>query len=577
VANVFSQDMVLQQGKPIRIWGRADAGAKVDVALGECRKSGSAGADGTWLVELAPMKAGFDPLNLTVRSGEKTVTYRNVLIGEVWVCGGQSNMAPGGHHNEDVEWPSADYPAVRYTRVEGKVAHEPLADLPARDGWKPMVYGKMEIRRIAPVAYYFGVRLRRFLKVPVGIINTSIGGTTAEVWASRDTLTKHPELKDMIAAGGKDIGAFYNGTILPLARLAVAGVLFYQGENNTFDAYETYAYSFPCVVQDWRRAFGDEKLPFGIISLAGNKAMSRLPEPETETTHRHSYTHIRDVHFRTFRTMRGVGLVPIHDLGEDNMHPGRKRDVGERAARWALAMAYGYGAKPRGKGGVYHTAPIYREMKVDGAKALLYFDYDPIIQDRRAGKWYKRLPLPDRAREYRGFLIAGADHRFFPAQAKVHAVKDDKDIARECLEVWSPDVPRPVAVRYAWANQPSANAYGLCGLPVAPFRTDNWAFIRAQPKWAPDLKQREADNETTRKQSEQWRRDRRIRELKRELQSLGVGIPPADLPARPEPAGTTAPPAKPTPYGLKTQPCRNTALWPGPLSASTRRPDRSAC
>jgi len=253
--------------------------------------------------------------------------------------------------------------------------------------------------------------------------------------------------------------------------------------------------------------------------------MARLPEPEAEMTHRHNYTHIRDVHFRTFRSTPGTGLISIHDLGEDNMHPGRKRDVGERAARWAIAMAYGYGDKPRGKGGVYHTAPIYREMKIDGDKALLYFDYDPIIKDRRAGKWYKRLPLSDRAREYRGFLIAGADRRFFPACVKVRAVKDDKDIAAECLEVWSPDVARPAAVRYAWACQPNANAYGLCGLPVAPFRTDDWAFIRAEAKWMPDLKQRQADNDKTIRRSQQWRRDRRIRELKRELESLGVKLP----------------------------------------------------
>ncbi len=527
VANIFSQDMVLQQGKPIRIWGRADAGAKVDVALGESRKSTSAGADGAWQVELAPMKASFDPIELSAKSGEKTIKRSGILIGEVWVCGGQSNMAPGGHHNQDVEWPSADSPSVRYTRVEGKIAHEPMTDLPARDGWKPLVHDKMELRRIAPVAYYFGVRLGRFLKTPVGIINTSIGGTTAEVWASRQSMAKHPQLEGILKERGKDAGAFYNGTILPISRLSISGFLFYQGENNTFDAYEGYRYSFPCVIADWRKAFGDPKLPFGIISLAGNKAMATLPEPEAEMTHRHNYTHIRDVHFRTFRSTPGTGLISIHDLGEDNMHPGRKRDVGERAARWAIATAYGYGAKPRGKGGVYHTAPIYRELKIDGDKALLYFDFDPIIKDRRAGKWYKRLPLSDRAREYRGFLIAGADRRFFPAQVKVRSVKDDKDVAKECLEVWSPDVPKPVAVRYAWASQPNANAYGLCGLPVAPFRTDDWAFIRAESKWMPDFKQRQADNEKTRKRSEQWRRDRRIRELKRELKSLGVELPAA--------------------------------------------------
>jgi sialate O-acetylesterase len=228
-------------------------------------------------------------------------------------------------------------------------------------------------------------------------------------------------------------------------------------------------------------------------------------------------------------------LIAIHDLGEDDMHPGCKRDVGERSARWALATVYGFGQKTERDGGVYHTAPIYREMKVDGDKALLYFDYDPTVDDRRAGKWYKRLPLPRRAREYRGFIIAGEDRRYYPAQAKVREVKSDNDdIRQECLEVWSEDVPAPVAVRYAWENQPLANAYGLHGIPVAPFRTDNWPFIRAEPSWAADLEQRKADNEKTSRQSEQWRREREIRELKRKLRSLGVEVPSSEETAQPE-------------------------------------------
>jgi hypothetical protein len=138
------------------------------------------------------------------------------------------------------------------------------------------------------------------------------------------------------------------------------------------------------------------------------------------------------------------------------------------------------------------------------------------------GKWYKRLPLPDRAREYRGFLIAGKEGQFFPAQVKVRAVKEGEDIRKECLEVWSEFVPEPTAVRYAWENQPNANAYGLHGLPVAPFRTDNWPFIRAEPNWASDIDQRRKDNEELRKKFEQWKKDRLSRELKRKAEQLGL-------------------------------------------------------
>ncbi len=523
-ANVFSSNMVLQQEKPLRVWGWADAGATVEVTFGADRATAIAGQDGAWSVDLAPRKASFEPIKLAAKAGEQTVRYENILMGEVWVCGGQSNMAPGGHHNADLEFPCADNPGVRYTAVDSAATHEPAEDLKARDGWKPLVHGVMEQRRIAPVAYYFGVRLHRFLKVPVGVINTAVGGTTAEVWASPKSLRAMPQLEDVNRALGKDLGAFYNGTIVPLSRLSVRGFLFYQGENNTFDAFETYAYSFPSIAVDWRAAFGDDDLPFGIITLAGNKAMNYEPNPEAEMTHRHSYTHIRDVHFRTFRSTPNTGLIAIHDLGEDDMHPGCKRDMGERSARWALATAYGFGQKGPRDGGVYHTAPIYREMTIDGDKMLLYFDYDPTIDDERAGKWYKRLPLPRRARQYRGFIIAGKDRQFFPAQAKVRAVKDDAHIRRECLEVWSEDVAEPVAVRYAWENQPNANAYGLHGLPVAPFRTDKWPFIRAEPAWAPDLQQRKADNQATNNQNQQWRRERQIKELKRKLKALGVEV-----------------------------------------------------
>lgn len=523
ISNAFADNMVFQQSKPIRVWGSTGQGQAVKVTLGSDSQTVAAKSDGYWIAEFKPRTAGFEALTLTVESNGQSKSLKNILIGEVWLCGGQSNMAPAGHHNDDVEWVSADSEFVRYTRVESHIAHEPQKDLKSRSAWMPLVAGKMELRRIGPVPYYFGVRLQRVLKVPVGIINTAVGGTTAEVWASRRTQEQHPQLKDLLKERGKDIGAFFNGTVVPLSKFSVRGFLFYQGENNTFDGYETYAYSFPAVIHDWRAAFGDTTLPFGIISLAGNKGMSRLPNPEAEMTHRHGYAHIRDVQFNTFRATQNTGLIAIHDLGADDMHPGRKRDVGERAARWALAQAHGYADKPWGKGGIYHTAPVYREMKTDGDRVLLYFDYDPTIDDKRPHKWYKRLPLPDRAREYRGFLIGGKNRQFFPAQVKVRAVKEG-DIRNECLEVWSKHVPEPVAVRYAWASQPNANAYGLRGLPVAPFRTDNWPFIRALPKWASDLKQREAENKVFIELNRQWERDRKVKEAVQALRDLGIEI-----------------------------------------------------
>lgn len=520
VANIFSEGMVLQQERPITIWGWDAAGSRLSVTFAGEKRTVLVDPKGAWSATFPARKASFDRHELKVESGQTSKTMKDILIGEVWLCGGQSNMAPARHDQADVEFPSADSEFVRYTRVEGAIAPKPASDLMARDGWKALVAGKMEIRRISPVSYYFGIRLQRFLKVPVGIINTAVGGTTAEVWASRKTQAGNPQLRDLVQAGGKDIGAFFNGTIAPLSRLPLRGALFYQGENNTFEGYETYRHSFPNIIIDWRANFAQPDLPFGIISLAGNKGMNAQPDPEGEMNHRHSYTHIRDVHFRTHRSLPYTGLITIHDLGADDMHPPRKRDVGERAARWALAQVYGYAKKPVGKGGIYHMAPLYREMKIAEDKIQLFFDYDPTIDDVRAGKTYKRLPIMDRAREFRGFLIAGKDRRFYPTQVKIRAVKDGEDIRGEHLEVWSEFVPKPVAVRYAWENQPNANAYGLHGLPVAPFRTDDWPFIRALPKWASDLEERERANEERIKQHNEWRRLRRIAEARRGPQSL---------------------------------------------------------
>jgi len=515
LANIFNNNMVLQQGKVIGVWGWTDSGAEASVSFGETTLATKADKDGLWRVEFKPLAASFEPRRLTVKSGDKTIELKNILVGEVWLCGGQSNMEGAGHHNQDLEHPSADTLGVRYTRLERRPQSKPLKDLPLRENWAPLGAKNSELNRVAAVPYYFGVRLSRYLKVPVGLMNSAVGGTTAEVWASPASLRAAPQLKNVCKHLGKDTGAFFNGVIAPISKFAIRGVLFYQGENNVFEGYETYAHSLPKVIGSWRKAFGDETLPFGIISLAGNWAQSMQPEPERELGNGHNFATIRDVHFRTFRSTKNTGLIAIHDLGEDYMHPGFKRDVGERAARWALATAYD---KP-----VYHTAPIYREMKIDGGKALLFFDHDPTVTDMRAGKTYKRLPFPLRAREFKGFIIAGKDRRFFPAQARVRRMKSDAEVKNECIEVWSEFVSEPVAVRYAWANQPDANAYGMRGIPVAPFRTDDWVMIRAVPKWAPDLEQREKHNKELRRKLEQWRRERMIMEAKKALKDLDAG------------------------------------------------------
>ena len=520
LAHIFGDRMVLQQNEDIVIWGQGQPGQQVEVGMIKLGSEDSLTApattevdeEGNWKVSLPPLTASNDQLILKATQGENIILLQDVLIGEVWICSGQSNMAYG--LGTDTEWSyeqlAADSANVRYTQIK-QFSTEPMEDLAAPAQWKDCTTDNPDLRRLSGVAYYFATRVNRLTDVPVGIVDNAIGGSMVEAWISREKLESIPESREFLdhydftvkdwpneklrrqqnwddrAAKAKSEGkaeprkpdlrppaslrnaasACYNGLIHPIRQLSVRGALFFQGENNAMGTWNDYQVVFPEMIKEWREKFASPEMHFGIVSLYGFNPPQRDRAAESESLPPGAffYAAIRDTHFRTHRTLDNTGLIVTADVGDsDNIHPHRKNVVGHRAARWALARVYD---KP-----IAHMGPEYREFKIDGNKIKLFFDLDPL--SNLEGAWHVSMPIT-RSGEYQGFVIAGEDQHFYPAEVK----RNDQE---KCLEVSSPHVNEPVAVRFGWANFPSTNMIGIDHLPAHPFRTDDWPLFEQPPQ-----------------------------------------------------------------------------------------------
>jgi len=511
--SVFGDHMVLQREKPVHIWGWGTPGAAVRVQFAGSVAQGEVAGDGTWSLQLAALETSFEGRALTVQQLEQTLTIADVLVGEVWVCGGQSNMewTLRSSRDADLEVSGADQPSIRYLRVPKIASHEPRDDFPRQgDGaWQQCIPSQVE--GCTAVGYYFGVRLRRNLQVPVGLIDISWGGTMAQHWSMQESLRNIPEMAPDLTAfeqrmtawveGGGEEGAkvryqtaldawgtakaaaaaagereprkpnireyedpaqqgqpggMLNGTLLPIAPTTIRGALFYQGENNSFGtAWKPFHRTFPGVISDWRAAFGEPELPMGLIQIAGWSTRRSM----TYDMNHHTNV-VREIQFRTWRRTPGTGLIVTYDTNSNgSIHPGHKRPVGERTARWALAEVYG-ALDPRGQQPLEWLGPVYESTQVTADKLLVSFE---------AGTC-RGLRL-ERDLE-NGFYIAGEDQVFQHARARV--------VGDERLEVWSPEVPAPVAVRYAWSNLPSGGLMNARELPAYPFRSDRWPLTPHQ-------------------------------------------------------------------------------------------------
>ncbi|WP_246484989.1 sialate O-acetylesterase [Chitinophaga qingshengii] len=449
----FGNGMVLQRSQPIYVWGWADKGEKVTVQFKEQKQSVKTGNDGKWMVKLKPEAAG-GPFVLTV-NGKNNVTFDNVMMGDVWICSGQSNME---FHVRDVtkaaeEVQAANYPQIREFTVKRAAAKEPLEHVAAAS-WYPAT--PENVGNFSAVSYFFGRELHKELQVPIGLIHTAWGGTQVEAWISRKGFLSSETFRQMMSeplgidsiTGPNGYPAcLFNAMIHPLLPFGIKGAIWYQGEANAGRAYQ-YRQSFPLMITDWRNQWKQGDFPFYFVQLASFDANNGKVEGNSRNGS--TWAELREAQAMTL-SLPNTGMAVITDIGERNdIHPRNKQDVGKRLAFNVLKNVY---AKP-----VVPSGPVFKSMDIQGDKAWLSFT------DPGTG-----LMVKDRYGYLKGFEVAGADGQFHYAKASVINGK---------VVVSSDQVATPVTVRYNWADDAAdGNLFNKEGLPAAPFRTDTWKGV----------------------------------------------------------------------------------------------------
>jgi sialate O-acetylesterase len=480
---IFSEHMVLQQDVTVPVWGWADPGEEVTVTVGGQTKSTKANAEGKWSVQLAKLKSG-EAVTLTVK-GKNTLTVKDVLVCEVWLCSGQSNMGftVNRANNFEQEKAAANFPSIRVFTVSSSVATTPQSDCVGR--WS--VCTPATVGSFSATAYFFGREIHKTTGRPVGLINSSVGGTPIESWTSWDAQKDKGDLKVIFDRWEKEKTTWdpakaqaayetqqskwkvasakakeekktaprapqkpveprlnthypanlFNGKIAPLIPFAIRGAIWYQGESNATLGH-LYHLQLTTMIQDWRKRWGYD-FPFGWVQLPDFKA------PQKEAVEHTGWVMVREGMLKSL-SLPKTGMAVALGLGEANdIHPTNKQDVGKRLASWALADVYQ-------QKGFAACGPLPAGHKVSGKEVEVSFKHTDGGLVAKDG-------------ELKGFAIAGADKKWVRATAKIQGTK---------VVVSSPEVTQPVAVRYAWADNPAFNLYNGAGLPASPFRTDDW-------------------------------------------------------------------------------------------------------
>jgi sialate O-acetylesterase len=458
LASIFGDSMVLQRDLLVPVWGWADPGEEVTVAFGGQSRKATADKEGRWQVKLDEMKANADGQTLKV-SGKNAIELKDVLVGEVWLCSGQSNMewGLGQSLNGKEEVAAADHPQIRLFNVPGHIT-SPVAKDTCPGNWQVCQPGTAG--GFSAVGYFFGRRLNQELKVPVGLVGSNWGGTRIEPWTSPAGFQRVPELKaiaDQVAAYKEDTkvdggspSAIYNAMIHPLAPFSMRGAIWYQGESNGGEG-ESYYHKTQALVDGWRQLF-NPNLAFYAVQLAN------FQQPNDNPAGGDGWAKLREAQ-RKALTIKHTGLAVIIDIGEANdIHPRNKQDVGWRLAQWALHQTYGMK-------NLVPSGPLYKSHKVEGNSIRISFDN--VGGGLIAGKKEGLAPTEAvKDGKLERFAIAGADKKWHWAEATI----DGGDVV-----VKSPDVAEPVAVRYAFSMNPAgANLYNKEGIPASPFRTDDW-------------------------------------------------------------------------------------------------------
>lgn len=520
---IFSDNMVVQRGVPFPVWGWADPGEEVYVHFEQKTADGKreegkavlADKEGKWLVKLGPFQVGEAGV-LTIKGPDKKnppkgvsplnqIICKNVLVGEVWICSGQSNMQWSVRASSDPEknTKEANHPKIRLYQVPRKTMLVPQTNIEA--GKRNLTKGQVEIQArwaecspesipdFSAVAYFFGRHLHQTLKVPIGLIDTSFGGTPAQAWTSREALLKEESLKYYITdldsaiktydpakekilheaalakwkvaaedakknnkpipkqpnpqgppgTGAGTPSGLYNAMIAPLVPYAIKGAIWYQGESNAPKAYE-YRTLFPTMIKDWRNQWKQGDFPFLFVQLApywdGDSNGVR-------------YAELRDAQLHTTKAVKNTAMAVITDYGDEkDIHPKQKEPVGARLALGARVLAYGEKLE--------YSGPTFNSRKADGSKVILTFDH---IGGGLMAKGDKLT----------GFTIAGDDGQFVEADAKIEG---------DTVVVSSAKVEKPKDVRYGWKNFMTVNLFNKEGLPASPFRTDDLPYTTVPKK-----------------------------------------------------------------------------------------------
>ena len=506
-SRIFSDNMVLQRDCPVPVWGTADPGEEVTVAFGGQTKTTKADADGRWMLKLDPLKANTQPGELKIGTSTKT----NILVGDVWICSGQSNMEfPLRACNpveEDIK--AADLPDIRRIKFELRVARKPVEEVTAQ--WE--ICTPQTAPNFTAVGFYFARRIQNETGVPIGLIDSNWGGTRIEPWTPPCGFELEPSLaplkdglksaeqryrefllsymddsklvemekwiadfKKAKATPGMEIPfppdnlqgesfngqptSIYNAMIAPVVPFPIKGVIWYQGEGNAgqpmdrnVEESDAYYTKMRALIGGWRKVWNQGDFPFYFVQIANYFKSTDNPASDD------GWARLRMSQLKSLQ-IPNTGMAVAIDNAEDpnNVHPANKFDIGERLALWALAKDYG-------RKDLVFSGPLYKSMKIEGAKIRVEFDSvgSGLMVATKAGR---NATVEDKGGKLKRFAIAGEDKKWVWADALIDG---------NAVVVSSPEVPNPVAVRYAFACNPAgANLYNKDGLPASPFRTDDW-------------------------------------------------------------------------------------------------------
>ena len=496
---MFTDHMVLQRERQVPVWGWAAPGEKVTAEFDGQSISATADQDGNWSVTLAPMKANGTSQDLTVTGSSKAVRT-DILVGDIWLCSGQSNMGTGFDRRPPPLDPGEmNLPRLRYLDIANTLAQKTAQEAPALR-W--VVSDPETVKHYATVPWYFGQMVHQETGIPIGIIKANWGGALVEHWMSPDSMKEVPELSRLYAefsaklktyeenlprnvkllsewvraaedakAKGQEIPpiplagnlspiwappdnigyfAMYNGMISYLTRLPIRGVTWYQGESSQLDG-PLYYFKMLALINGWRKVWDSPDMPFYFVQLPNTAGASGLPEFNPI-----GIWYFREVQAKCLQIPH-TGMAVTIDVGEEDLHPRNKYDIGRRLARIALAKDYGKN--------IEYTAPVFQKAEIKGGRVILSFDQ--LGAGLMVGRKEELKPTEeDKGGRLQEFAIAGEDKKWHWGEAVIE---------NDTVVVSSLDVPRPVAVRYAFTLNPAKrNLYGRNGLPVAPFRTDNW-------------------------------------------------------------------------------------------------------